>query len=43
MQFEFYDALRNSSLELSDRIDEFAMPLYYEEMKVDRMESQVTM
>ncbi|XP_054010124.1 ras GTPase-activating-like protein IQGAP1, partial [Hylaeus anthracinus] len=40
VQSEFYDALRNPSLGLLDRIDEFAMPLYYEEMKVDRMESQ---
>ncbi|KZC12883.1 Ras GTPase-activating-like protein IQGAP1 [Dufourea novaeangliae] len=37
---EFYNALRNPELGLSDRIDEFAMPLYYEEMKVDRTESQ---
>ncbi|XP_076245101.1 ras GTPase-activating-like protein IQGAP1 [Calliopsis andreniformis] len=39
-QNEFYNALRNPNLELSDKINEFAMPLYYEEMKIDRLESQ---
>ncbi|XP_078048629.1 ras GTPase-activating-like protein IQGAP1 [Augochlora pura] len=37
---DFNDALKNIDLGLSDRINEFAMPLYYEEMKVDRAESQ---
>lgn len=41
LQNEFYDTLRNPNFGLSDRIDEFALPLYYEEMKVDRLESQV--
>ncbi|XP_043257073.1 ras GTPase-activating-like protein IQGAP1 [Colletes gigas] len=43
VQSEFYDALRNPSLGLCDKIEEFAMPLYYEEMNADRMESQKTL
>ncbi|XP_031839391.1 ras GTPase-activating-like protein IQGAP1 [Nomia melanderi] len=39
-QNEFYNVLRNPDLGVSDRIDDFAMPLYYEEMKVDQTESQ---
>ncbi|XP_033341426.2 ras GTPase-activating-like protein IQGAP1 [Megalopta genalis] len=37
---DFNDALKNIDLGLSDRINEFAIPLYYEEMKADRTESR---
>lgn len=40
---DFCDALKNPKLELIKQIDDFAIPLYYEEMKIDRMESQVKM
>lgn len=40
-QDDFYKALKNPSLGLIGKIDDFAMPLYYEEMKIDRSESQV--
>ncbi|KAK2582629.1 hypothetical protein KPH14_004911 [Odynerus spinipes] len=36
---EFYAALKNPCLELN-HLDDFALPLYYEEMKIDRMEYQ---
>ena len=38
---EFYEALKNPQLGLYRFIDEFAAPLYYEEMKLDRLESEV--
>ena len=38
---EFYKILMNPNLGLSDNIDEFAIPLYYEEMKIDCIESKV--
>lgn len=38
---KFYKALQSPCLGLSDYIDEFAFPLYYEEMKEDRAISQV--
>ncbi|XP_029050274.2 ras GTPase-activating-like protein IQGAP1 [Osmia bicornis bicornis] len=37
---DFSDALKNPKLGLIKQIDDFAIPLYYEEMKIDRMESQ---
>ncbi|XP_017888182.1 ras GTPase-activating-like protein IQGAP1 isoform X2 [Ceratina calcarata] len=37
---EFCKALKNPDLGLMEKIDEFAIPLYYEEMRVDRVESQ---
>ncbi|XP_076668779.1 ras GTPase-activating-like protein IQGAP1 isoform X2 [Andrena cerasifolii] len=40
MPHEFYNILANPDLGLREKVDEFAMPLYYEEMKVDRLESQ---
>ncbi|XP_070512336.1 ras GTPase-activating-like protein IQGAP1 [Cardiocondyla obscurior] len=36
---KFYELLQNPCLEIS-RIDEFAIPLYYQEMKEDRIESK---
>nr|XP_050869767.1 ras GTPase-activating-like protein IQGAP1 isoform X2 [Vespula vulgaris] len=36
---EFYKALKNPYLELNS-VDKFALPLYYEEMKIDRTECQ---
>lgn len=38
---EFLDALKNPYLGLSHLVDEYALPLYYEEMKIDRLESEV--
>ncbi|XP_015599510.1 ras GTPase-activating-like protein IQGAP1 [Cephus cinctus] len=37
---EFHKALKNPNLGLGDYVDEFAIPLYFEEMKVDRAESK---
>ncbi|XP_012270076.1 ras GTPase-activating-like protein IQGAP1 [Orussus abietinus] len=37
---DFYKAVSSTDLVLNDHFDEFAIPLYYEEMKIDRMESQ---
>ncbi|KAH0541195.1 hypothetical protein KQX54_021250 [Cotesia glomerata] len=36
----FYTALINPYLGIRESIDEFAVPLYYEEMKIDRTESK---
>jgi len=38
---KFYEILRTPCLEISHCIDEFAIPLYYQEMKEDHMESGV--
>jgi hypothetical protein len=38
---EFYEALINPQLGISHLIDNFAIPLYFEEMKIDRNESKV--
>lgn len=38
---EFYDILQRPCLQISHCIDKFAVPLYYEEMKEDRSDSQV--
>lgn len=40
-QKEFFEALKNPDLGLSHYVDEYALPLYYEEMKIDRLESEV--
>ncbi|XP_066597001.1 ras GTPase-activating-like protein IQGAP1 [Prorops nasuta] len=37
---EFCKILTNPELGISDYVDEFALHLYYEEMKIDRIESQ---
>ncbi|KAK9298625.1 hypothetical protein QLX08_008104 [Tetragonisca angustula] len=37
---DFYEVLKKPDLELTEKIDDFALPLYYEEMKVDRIDSQ---
>ncbi|XP_076391557.1 ras GTPase-activating-like protein IQGAP1 isoform X1 [Megachile rotundata] len=37
---EFSEALKSPKLGLIEQIDDFAIPLYYEEMKIDRTESQ---
>ncbi|OAD59074.1 Ras GTPase-activating-like protein IQGAP1 [Eufriesea mexicana] len=37
---DFYKVLKSPDLGLTEKIDDFAIPLYYEEMKVDRIESQ---
>ncbi|XP_058789628.1 ras GTPase-activating-like protein IQGAP1 isoform X2 [Phymastichus coffea] len=37
---EFHNALLNPKLGISHLVDEFAVPLYYEEMKIDRIESK---
>ncbi|CAL7946505.1 unnamed protein product [Xylocopa violacea] len=39
-QNDFRKALKNPYLGLTEKIDDFAIPLYYEEMKVDRIESE---
>ena len=39
---DFYKTLMDPNLGLNDNIDEFAIPLYYEEMKIDYTESKVT-
>lgn len=38
---EFYKSLMDPNLGLNDNIDEFSIPLYYEEMKIDCTESKV--
>lgn len=38
---DFYEVLKKSYLGLREKIDDFALPLYYVEMKIDRIESQV--
>lgn len=43
MQNDFSKALKNPDLGLMDKIDDFAIPLYYEEMRADCIESQVNM
>ncbi|XP_050481598.1 ras GTPase-activating-like protein IQGAP1 isoform X1 [Bombus huntii] len=37
---DFYEVLKKPDLGLREKIDDFALPLYYEEMKIDRIESQ---
>lgn len=38
---KFSKILRSPCLGISHHIDEFAVPLYYQEMKEDRLESKV--
>lgn len=38
---DFNEVLKSPDLGLREKIDDFALPLYYEEMKIDRIESQV--
>lgn len=38
---EYYQALTNPKLGLQKVLDSYAMPLYYEEMKIDREDSMV--
>lgn len=38
---KFYEILHTPCLEISHCIDEFAIPLYYQEMKEDHIESEV--
>lgn len=40
-QEDLMRALTNPSLGLAYCVDDFAAPLYYEEMKIDRIESEV--
>ncbi|CAK9799762.1 Ras GTPase-activating-like protein IQGAP1 [Anthophora plagiata] len=37
---DFSKILKSPNLGLTEKIDDFAIPLYYEEMKIDRVESQ---
>lgn len=39
---KFYEILKSPYLEISHYIDEYAVPLYYQEMKDDHTESQVS-
>lgn len=39
---KFYEILQSPYLEVSHCIDEYAVPLYYQEMKDDRTESEVS-
>lgn len=41
-QEKFYEILQSPYLEISHYIDEYAVPLYYQEMKDDRIESHVS-
>lgn len=41
LENDFHEALTNPRLAISHHVDEFAIPLYYEEMKIDRIESRV--
>lgn len=38
---KFYNVLKNPKLALGDLLDTFALPLYYEELKIDRQENMV--
>ncbi|XP_023246515.1 ras GTPase-activating-like protein IQGAP1 [Copidosoma floridanum] len=38
---DFYRVLTNPKLKISNMVDEFAIPLYYEEMNIDHSESQM--
>ncbi|KAL6266711.1 hypothetical protein P5V15_003547 [Pogonomyrmex californicus] len=38
---KFYEILQNPYLEISHCIDEFAVPLYYQEMKEDHIDSEI--
>jgi len=38
---KFYELLQTPSLEISHYIDEFAVPLYYQELKEDHIDSGV--
>lgn len=40
---KFYEILQSPHLEISHYIDEYAVPLYYQEMKDDRVESHVSL
>lgn len=40
---KFYEILKSPYLEVSHYIDEYAVPLYYQEMKDDHTESQVSL
>lgn len=39
---DFHRAITNPNLGVADLVEEFAIPLFYHEMKVDYIESQVS-